>query len=65
MQGAEPLWLMFVIVVAEAARYWQPFHRGLGAAGPVLRKPAIAGRRPVLARAGGADRLPRRPDICT
>jgi exopolysaccharide production protein ExoQ len=49
MRGGEPLWLMFVIVVAEAGRYWQPFHRGLEAAGPVLRRPAIARRRPVLA----------------
>jgi O-antigen ligase len=35
MRGGGPLWLMFVIVVAEAGRYWQPFHRGLGAAGRV------------------------------
>jgi exopolysaccharide production protein ExoQ len=46
MRGGDGLWLMFVIVVAEAGRSWQPFHRGLGAAGPVLRRPAIAGRRP-------------------
>jgi exopolysaccharide production protein ExoQ len=59
MHGDE-LWLMFVIVAAEAGRYWQPFHRGSGAAGPVLRRPAIAGRRRVLARPGGTDRLPRR-----
>jgi len=65
MRGADGLWLMFVVVVAEAGRYWQPFHRGLGAAGPVLRRPAIAGRRPVFARAGGADRLPRCRDVCT
>jgi exopolysaccharide production protein ExoQ len=57
MHGDE-LWLMFVIVVAEAGRYWQPFHRGSGAAGPVLRRRAIAGRRPVLARPGYTDRLP-------
>ena len=57
MHGDE-LWLMFVIVVAEAGRYWQPFHRGSGAAGPVLRRPAIAGRRPVPARPGDTDRLP-------
>jgi exopolysaccharide production protein ExoQ len=56
MHGDE-LWLMFVIVAAEAGRYWQPFHRGSGATGPVLRRPAIAGRRPVLARPGGTDRL--------
>jgi exopolysaccharide production protein ExoQ len=61
----EQLWLMFVIVAAEAGRYWQPFHRGSGAAGPVLRRPAIAGRRPVLARPVGTDRLPRRRGNCT
>jgi exopolysaccharide production protein ExoQ len=55
MRGGDALWLMFVVVVAEAGRYWRPFHRGLGAAGLVLRRPAIARRRPVLARAGGAD----------
>jgi len=53
-------WLMFVIVVAEAGRYWQTFDRGLGAAGSVLRKPAIARRRPVLTKAGGSDGLHRR-----
>jgi len=62
MQGAEPLWLMFVIVVAEAGRYSQPFHRGGGGVGPV-RNPAVAVRRAVLARAVGADRLPPRRDI--
>ena len=29
MRGGDGLWLMFVFVVAEAGRYWQPFHRGL------------------------------------
>jgi exopolysaccharide production protein ExoQ len=54
------LWLMFVLVAVEAGRYWQPFHRELGAAGRVLQKSAISGRRPILAGAGGADRLLRR-----
>jgi exopolysaccharide production protein ExoQ len=61
MRGEDALWLMFVVVVVEAGRYWQPFHRGLGPAGPVLPRTAIAGRRPVLAIAGGVNRLPRRP----
>jgi exopolysaccharide production protein ExoQ len=54
------LWLMFVLVAVEAGRYWQPFHRELGAAERVLQKSAIAGRRPILAGAGGTDRLLRR-----
>jgi len=65
MEGAEALWFMFVIVAAEAARYWQPVQRGLAAAAPVLPTPAFAGRRPVFARAEGADWLTRRPDIRT
>jgi exopolysaccharide production protein ExoQ len=65
MQGGDPLWLMFVIVAAEAARYWQPLLRGLGAARPVVRKPTIAERRLAAARAGGAGWLPRRPDVST
>jgi O-antigen ligase len=55
MRG-DALWLMFVIVVAEAGRCWQPFHRR----GPVLRRPPIARRRPVLTKAGGSDGLHRR-----
>jgi O-antigen ligase len=65
MRGGDPLWLMFVLVAVESGRYWQPFHRGVGGAGPVLRTPVIAGRRPALARAGGMRRLPLRRDICT
>jgi hypothetical protein len=65
MRGGDGLWLMFVIVAAETGRCWQPFRRGLGAAGPLLLRPAIAGRRPVLARAGGTDRLSRRRRNCT
>jgi O-antigen ligase len=55
MRGGEPLWLMFVLVAVDAGRYWQPFPPDLGAAGRALHRPAIAGRRPVLARACGAD----------
>jgi len=51
MHGEE-LWVMFVVVTAEAGRHWQP-HRGSGAAGPVLGEPALAGRRPVLAKPEG------------
>ena len=65
LRGADPLWMMFVVVVAEAGRYRQPFRRSLGAAGPIVPRPAIARKRQVLARAGGADRLPPRKDICT
>jgi exopolysaccharide production protein ExoQ len=64
MQGGEALWLMFVVVVAEAGRYWQPVHRNGGGVAPV-RKPAVPVRRPVLARAVGVDRLPRGLDIHT
>jgi exopolysaccharide production protein ExoQ len=59
MRGADALWLMFVVVATEAGRWWQPLHPGSVTARPVLRAPAIALRRPVLAKAGGADRLPR------
>jgi exopolysaccharide production protein ExoQ len=65
MRGGDALWLMFVVVVVEAGRYSRPFHRSIGAAGPLLHTPAIAGRRPVLVRAGGADRLPQRRNNCT
>jgi exopolysaccharide production protein ExoQ len=33
MRGGDGLSMMFVIVAAEAGRYWQPFHRGLGPPG--------------------------------
>jgi|SRR5271166_4806182 len=64
MRGDDALWLMFVVVVAEAGRWWRPFPRGLVAAGPVPQRPAIVGRRPIFARAVGADRLPQRRDNC-
>jgi exopolysaccharide production protein ExoQ len=61
MRGMETLWLLFVIVAAETARYWQPFHPGL-VSEPVLRGPVIAGRGPGLVRAGGTNRLARFQD---
>lgn len=57
MRGDDPLWLMFVLVVAEAGRYRQPFHR-LGDARPIVQRPFVVRRPPVLARVGGIDRLP-------
>ena len=63
LRGTDVLWVMFVVVVAEAARYWQPLQRGT--AGPIVRRPAVPRRRPVLARAGGTDRPPRCQDIST
>jgi exopolysaccharide production protein ExoQ len=61
MRGADALWLMFVVVVVDACRYWQPFHGGLGAARSVLRRPAIAERPPLR----GDGRLLRRRDNWT
>jgi exopolysaccharide production protein ExoQ len=59
MHGMDMLWLMFVIVAAETGRYWQPSHPGVSKS--PLRGPVIAGRRPGLARAWGADGLARFP----
>lgn len=59
MRGVDGLWLMFVIVVAEAGRYWQPLDSSLPAIRPARQGPAIAGRRPVPARAGGIYRPSR------
>jgi exopolysaccharide production protein ExoQ len=58
MHGMDMLWLIFVVVVAEIGRYWQPLRSG-PVPRPVLRAPAIAGRRPGLARAEGAQSLAR------
>ncbi len=63
VDGANPLWLMFVIVATDAGRYWQPVHRGFGVA-PVLRMPIAAGRTLALAKAGETKRLLRRRDNC-
>lgn len=66
MPGKDRSWLMVVVVAAKASRYWQPFHDGEGAAGPILRKTATTRLRPLLDRAGGTDRPPtRRWDIST
>jgi len=59
MHGMDMMWLVFVIVAAETGRYWRPFHPSGLVSEPSLRGPVIAGRRPGLARAGGADRLAR------
>ncbi len=65
MRGDDALWLMFVVVVAESGRYWQPLHRGLKAAAPIIQRPAVARRRRVVTGAVGADRPSRRENICT
>ena len=65
LRGQDGLSLIFVFVVAEAGRYWQPLHRRSGATGTIGQRPVIARRRPVLVRAGGTDRLPRCQDIWT
>ncbi len=49
MHGADVLWLMFVIVAADTARYWQPFPPD----------PVVAGHRPGISRSNGSDRLGR------
>jgi exopolysaccharide production protein ExoQ len=56
MRGGDALGLMFVVVVAEAGRYWQPTHRLAGCGESVLRSPAIAGRRPCPMGGPGVDR---------
>ena len=55
MRGMEPLWLLFLIVAAEAGRCSQPFQRGVGE--PIHQGPIIAGRHPGLARASRSDKL--------
>ena len=47
MHGGDGLWLMFVVVVAEAGRYWQPFHRELGPPGGSSRSQPLRGGAPV------------------
>jgi O-antigen ligase len=55
MRGMEPLWLLFMIIAADAGRYTQPFQRAVGE--PIHQGPIIAGRRPGLARAWRSDKL--------
>ena len=57
MHGGDGLWLMFVVVVAEAGRYWQPFHRGLRPDPSAVSRP-FPGGAPVLARASASRRRP-------
>jgi exopolysaccharide production protein ExoQ len=47
MRGMEPLWLLFLIVAADAGRYWQPFH---GVVSEPVRRPAPAWRPARLAQ---------------
>jgi O-antigen ligase len=60
MHGMDMLWLMFVIVAAEAGRNLQPPHPVVSQ--PPLPRRMIAGRRLGLARASGADELARFQD---
>jgi len=60
MHGMDMMWLMFVIVAAEAGRYSQPFHPGVPE--PILRGPVIAGRRLGPGRAWGSNKVARVPD---
>jgi O-antigen ligase len=59
MHGGDVLWLMFLVVVADAGRYWQPFHRGLRSPGWSSRGRPLRGGPPFL-----PDRLSLRQDIC-
>lgn len=65
MRGQDTMWLMFVVVVAEAARYWRPFPRGSRLARPIAQRPAVVRRRPAPAKADVIDGLPRPQDVCT
>jgi exopolysaccharide production protein ExoQ len=63
MRG-DALWFMFVLVVAEAGRYWQPLERRLRAAGPTRMKPAIAVPRDPVALHRGIHSLQQRTAPC-
>jgi O-antigen ligase len=56
MRGFEFLWVLFLIVVAEAARHWQPIPRTRAAPGPMPPKRTIARVRPSRTMPG-----PQRP----
>lgn len=43
MRGYEFLWLLFVIVAAEIARYWQPFRPAMAAYGSRIPRPGSPG----------------------
>ena len=55
MHGMDMLWLIFAVVAAETGRHWRPVHPGGLVSEPIRWGPVIAGRRPGLARAGGAN----------
>jgi O-antigen ligase len=57
MHGADMLWIMFLIVVAEAGRNWQPLPASLSK--PLSWAPAVLERRPGKARAQGSGKLGR------
>jgi len=65
MHGADMLWVIFLIVVAEAGRYWRPQQSQVGTGLVVRSRPVVAGARPALARAVGVGGLPRRRDSRT
>ncbi len=62
MHGYDMLWLMFLIVAAEAGRFWQPSPSGVSE--PMRRSSAIAARRPGLARAQISNKLGRDQKRC-
>jgi hypothetical protein len=53
MRGFEFLWVVFLIIAAEAARYWQPF--------PVTR--AASRSKPLKTGSPGLSRGARRPSL--
>ena len=57
MHGMDMLWLMFLIVAAETARYWQPSRPGVSE--PMRRSYVIAARRPDLTGARVSNKLGR------
>jgi exopolysaccharide production protein ExoQ len=58
MRGGDGLWLMFVLVIVEAARYWQPFHRELGPPGGSSRGRPLRGRARFLPEREAPIRYP-------
>ena len=53
MRGFEFLWVVFLIIAAEAARYWQPFPLTRAASGSRLPRP----------RSPGLSRAARKPSL--
>jgi len=60
MRGFEMLWIVFLILVAEIARYWKPLR---ARASHAARGPGSGGTKPGSPRAGrpGPSRGTRRP----